>query len=333
MRTSEPSMTRFTKLVLFAAIGAGALAGFAWTQMPTDTRTTQNAYVGADAIPVATRIAGHVTRVHVKANAAVAAGDALLDLDERPCLVAIDRARAKLAQARLTARESVAELAAAEAEVKRIEHLIAQSRVRLSRADDLARQGFVSSQGADDARAQLSVDSASVDAARARVTRARTAAYADVDQHPAVLAAAAELRQAQLDLEYTRVKAPAAGRATNMRLTVGTQVQANAPLFMLVSEAGYWVDANFKEGELPGIVPGQRADVELDAMPDTSFRGVVESISPGTGSAFALLPPQNATGNWVKTAQRVPVRIRLTELAPGTMLPIGASATVTVHVR
>ena len=326
-------MKRLTKLAIFGVIAMAALAGFAWTQAAKPTRSTQNAYVGADAIPVATQIAGRVTEVHVKPNASVAAGQPLLDLDDRPYRVAIERAQAKLAQARQQARESLAEVAAAEAEVKRIEHLIGQSRTRLARAANLANQGFVSSQNAEDAQSQLSIDVASLEAARARVVRARTTAYADVDKHPAVLSAGAELRQAELDLEYTRVKAPAAGRATNLRLTVGTQVQANAPLFMLVSEQGYWVDANFKEGELPGIAPGQNAEVELDAMPGTVFKGVVESISPGTGAAFALLPPQNATGNWVKTAQRVPVRIRLTELASGAALPIGASANVTVHVR
>ncbi len=326
-------MKKVTKLAIFGVIAVSALAGFAWTQANKPTRSTQNAYVGADAIPVATQIAGRVTQVHVKPNASVAAGEPLLDLDDRPYQVAIERAQAKLAQARLAARESLAEVSAAEAEVKRVEHQIGQARTRLARANDLARRGFIAPQSADDAQAQLAIELASLDAARARVVRARTEAYADVDQHPAVLAALAELRQAELDLEYTHVRAPAAGRATNMKLTVGTQVQANAPLFMLVSETGYWVDANFKEGELPGIAPGQGAEVELDALPGTRFKGVVESISPGTGAAFALLPPQNATGNWVKTAQRVPVRIRLTQLAPGTALPIGASANVTVQVR
>ncbi|MGE5336667.1 MAG: efflux RND transporter periplasmic adaptor subunit [Gemmatimonadota bacterium] len=326
-------MNKVTKLALFGVIAVSALAGFAWTQSAKPTRSTDNAYVGADAIPVATQIAGRVTQVYVKPNAAVAAGEPLLDLDDRPYRVAIERAQAKLAQARLAARESLAEVAAAEADVKRTEHQIGQARTRVTRANDLARRGFIAPQSAEDAQAQLSIELASLDAARARLVRARTEAYANVDQHPAVLAALAELRQAELDLEYTHVRAPAAGRATNMKLTVGTQVQANAPLFMLVSEQGYWVDANFKEGELPGIAPGQGAEIELDALPGTHFKGVVESISPGTGAAFALLPPQNATGNWVKTAQRVPVRIRLTELARGTELPIGASANVTVHVR
>jgi len=326
-------MNKSMKWLLFVVIAAAAAAAFAWSQLSRQARTTDNAYVGADTMPVAAQIAGRVVRVHVKANSAVAAGQPLFDLDDRPYKVAVERAQAKLAQARLQARESVAELAAAQAEAQRVEHLISQAGARLARTHELSRQGFIASQATDDAQAQLSVEVAALEAAKARVRRASTTAYANVEQHPAVLQAAAEVQQAVLDLEYTRITAPAAGRVTNLRLTAGTQVQAHATQFVLVAEDGYWVDANFKEGELPGIVPGLRARVELDAMPGTVFGGVVESISAGTGAAFALLPPQNATGNWVKTAQRVPVRIRLTDVPAERPLPIGASATVRVALR
>jgi membrane fusion protein (multidrug efflux system) len=326
-------MKKSIKLVVLVLIAGAAAAGFSWTQMPKGTRVTDNAYVGADAMPVAAQIAGRVVQVHAKPNSKVKAGEPLFDLDDRPYRVAVERARAKLAQAQLHAREAVAELAAAQAEARRIEHLIEQANTKVARANELARQGFVSSQATDDAQSHLAVETAALEAARARVRRVGTNAYPDIRSHPAVLEAAAELQQALLDLEYTRVTAPAAGRVTNLRLTAGTQVQANVTQFVLVSENGYWVDANFKEGELPGIEPGQRARVELDAMPEAILEGVVESISPGTGAAFALLPPQNATGNWVKTAQRVPVRIRLVNLPPDRMLPIGTSATVVVALR
>jgi membrane fusion protein (multidrug efflux system) len=326
-------MKTAVKWSLYLLIAAAAAGGYYVWQQPRSSRTTDNAYVGADSVPVAAQIAGRVVQVHVKPNSTVVAGQPLFDLDDRPHRVAVERAQAKLAQARLQAREAIAELAAAQADVKRAEHLITQADARLARANELARQGFVSSQSTDDARAQLSVETSSLDAARARVRRVATGVYADIEKHPAVLQAAAELQQALLDLEYTRVAAPAAGRVTNLRLTAGTQVQANATQFVLVAENGYWVDANFKEGELPGIRPGQRAQVELDAMPGRIFDGTVESISPGTGAAFALLPPQNATGNWVRTAQRVPVRVRLVELPPDAVLPIGASATVKVALR
>ena len=321
------------KWTLYVLIAAAAAGGYLWWQQPRTTRSTDNAYVGADTVPVAAQIAGRVVRVHVRPNSNVAAGQPLFDLDDRPYHVAVERAQARLAQARLQAREAIAELAAAQADVKRAEHLITQADARLARAHELARQGFISSQATDDAQAQLSVETASRDAARARVRRVGTAVYADIEKHPAVLHAAAEQQQALLDLEYTRVVAPAAGRVTNLRLTVGTQVQANATQFVLVAENGYWVDANFKEGELPGIRPGQRARIELDAMPGRIFDGTVESISPGTGAAFSLLPPQNATGNWVKTAQRVPVRVRLVDVPSDSVLPIGASATVQVALR
>jgi membrane fusion protein (multidrug efflux system) len=326
-------MKKSTKVLLYALIAGAAAAGFYWYQLPKATRTTDNAYVGADTVPVAAQIAGRVTQVHVKPNSTVAAGQPLFDLDDRPHRIAIERAQARLAQARLQAREAIAELAAARAEVARIEHLIEQANAKLARARELSRQGFISSQATDDAQAQLAVETAALEAARARVRRASTQVYGNIEEHPAVLQASADLEQAKLDLEYTRVTAPASGRVTNLRLTAGTQVQAHATQFVLVTENGYWVDANFKEGELPGIRPGQRARVELDAMPGTPFDGVVESISPGTGAAFALLPPQNATGNWVKTAQRVPVRIRLVDVPADQALPIGASATVRVAVR
>jgi len=326
-------MKTSVKWGMYALIVAAAAGGYHWWQQPRTSRTTDNAYVGADSIPVAARIDGRVTMVHVKPNSQVAAGQPLFELDDRPHRVSVERAQAKLAQARLSAREAVAELAAAQADAKRAEHLIEQANLRLARATELARQGFISSQATDDAQSQLSVETASLEAARARVRRVGTQVYADIEKHPAVMHAAAELQQAQLDLEYTQVAAPASGRVTNLRLTAGTQVQANATQFVLVAANGYWVDANFKEGELPGIRPGQPARVELDAMPGRIFDGTVESISPGTGAAFSLLPPQNATGNWVKTAQRVPVRVRLVDLPPDTALPIGASATVQVALH
>jgi len=326
-------MKTSVKWGMYALILAAAAGGYHWWQQPRTSRTTDNAYVGADSVPVAARIDGRVTAVHVKPNSLVAGGQPLFELDDRPHRVAVDRAQAKLAQARLAAREAAAELAAAQADAKRAEHLIDQANLRLARATELARQGFVSSQATDDAQSQLSVETASLEAAEARVRRVGTQVYADIEKHPAVMHAAAELQQALLDLEYTQVAAPAAGRVTNLRLTAGTQVQANATQFVLVAANGYWVDANFKEGELPGIRPGQPARVELDAMPGRIFDGTVESISPGTGAAFSLLPPQNATGNWVKTAQRVPVRVRLVNLPPDTALPIGASATVQVALH
>lgn len=145
--------------------------------------------------------------------------------------------------------------------------------------------------------------------------------------------AKAAMAQANLNMMYTRVTAPTSGWVTNVTLGVGNIVSINQPLFALISDEEFWVDANFKETEMAAIKPGQNATVVTDLYPGHKFKGVVESISGGSGTAFSLLPPQNATGNWVKVTQRIPVRIRI--LSPDAAIPlrIGISANVTVHLK
>ena len=143
----------------------------------------------------------------------------------------------------------------------------------------------------------------------------------------------ATLKQAKLDLSWTKVIAPASGWVTNLSLRAGDNVAANQPLFALISNDEFWLDANFKETEVANIKPGQLATIHLDSYPDHTFQGVVQSISGGTGSAFSLLPPQNATGNWVKITQRIPVRIKIINPDLTHPLRIGSSASVTVHLH
>lgn len=143
----------------------------------------------------------------------------------------------------------------------------------------------------------------------------------------------ANLARAELDLQYTRLVAPTSGWITNMSLQPGNIIEANQPLFALISDAGFWVDANFKETELANISPGQKATIKTDMHPDHLFAGIVESISRGSGAVFSLLPPQNATGNWVKITQRVPVRIRVLNPDARYALFIGTTATVTVDTK
>lgn len=140
------------------------------------------------------------------------------------------------------------------------------------------------------------------------------------------------LKRAALDLQYTEIHAPASGWVTNVMLREGSIVEQNRPVFALISDQEFWIDANFKETELRSIQPGQKAKVKIDMYPKHIFTGVVESISGGTGSVFSLLPPQNATGNWVKVTQRIPVRIRIIDVDPKYPLRIGASATVSLHI-
>lgn len=145
--------------------------------------------------------------------------------------------------------------------------------------------------------------------------------------------AKANLAQAELNLQYTKITAPVSGWIANMTLREGNLVTINQPLFALISENEFWVDANFKETEIGAIRVGQSAKIVTDLYPDHPFKGVVESISGGTGAVFSLLPPQNATGNWVKVTQRIPVRIHVINLDPKFPLRIGVSATVTVKLK
>lgn len=145
--------------------------------------------------------------------------------------------------------------------------------------------------------------------------------------------AKATLDQASLDVNWTKIAAPASGWVTNVSLRAGDMVVADQPVFALISDNEFWIDANFKETEMEHIKVGQLATINVDMYPHHPFKGVVDSISGGTGAAFSLLPPQNATGNWVKVTQRVPVRIRVLNTDSHFPLRIGTSASVTVHLR
>jgi membrane fusion protein (multidrug efflux system) len=201
-----------------------------------------------------------------------------------------------------------AALAKAEAELAQRQAEEANARHNEWRAQQLVASGFYSKQGAESARTAALTASASVRAAQAN------------------------LQQARLDLDRTHVRAPTAGYVANLSLRPGNTVTPGAPLFSIVGNDEFWVDANFKETELSRVHPGQPARVTLDMYPKHPFDGVVESVSPGSGAAFSLLPPQNATGNWVKVTQRVPVRVRITNPDPAFPLRIGTTATVDVKV-
>ena len=139
--------------------------------------------------------------------------------------------------------------------------------------------------------------------------------------------------QAKLDLQHTKIVAPANGWIANLSLRAGNVVEANQPLFALVSDEEFWIDANFKETQMDRIRPGQRVDIVIDMYPSKKFSGVVESISPSSGNAFSLLPAQNASGNWVKVTQRVPVRVKVLALDSNYPLRVGATASVKIYVN
>jgi membrane fusion protein (multidrug efflux system) len=273
-----------------------------------------------------------VSRVHVGDNQFVRKGDVLFEVDARPFEVALAKARAKLALAEQGARQDSADVGAARADVERERVAVDNAAVQLRRAEELVAQKFLSQQSLDDARAKSRSEGASLAAAEAKLERAKQAVSGGVTASPDALQARAEIAQAQLDIEHTRILAPADGWITNFSLVAGSSVTAHAPIAALIVAGSYWVDANFKETQLAGLVPGQPAEVVVDMYPGRVFHGRLESLSGGTGAAFSLLPPQNATGNWVKVTQRVPVKVRITDADAGHPLRVGATASVSIRV-
>jgi membrane fusion protein (multidrug efflux system) len=320
------------KKITIALALIALLGGLAFTYFYGRSRSTENAYINADVVNVASLVAGRVVAVPIKENQHVRKGDALFDIDPEPFAIALERARADLALARQAARQDNAEVVVARALVTQAESDLANARTIYSRDKELVGQHFISQQSLDDAQTRMQALQASLEQARAKLTKALSAPV-KTEERGDVLKAQATIDQAQLDLAHTHVTAAQDGQISNLSLTPGSLVGVGASLFALIAENSFHIDANFKETELVGIHPGQDVDIQIDMYPGQHFKGTVESLSGGTGTAFSLLPPQNATGNWVKIAQRVAVRIKFAQMDTEHPLRIGATATVSVQLK
>jgi membrane fusion protein (multidrug efflux system) len=318
-------------LPALALIGAGV-----WWVMGGRYEKTDDAYVHYARLSIATDVGGRVATVFVTDNQTVKAGDQLFEVDPVPYKLTLEAADAAVANARLG--------------VKQLEEAYRQSQTQQSiaqndanyytserqRAGALAARGISSNTGLDQARHSEQVAIDKLEMAKRSVSQALTAlggtADAPVDDHPAVMTALAARDQAAYNLSRTIITAPADGvvyQASNFR--VGQVVSVGQPLFSFVETGDLWVDANFKETQLAHIAAGQKAEVHLDARPDLKLTATVMAIGVGTGSEFSLLPAQNATGNWVKVTQRVPVRLHIDGQSPELQeLSSGLSAEVTV---
>ena len=296
--------------------------------------TTDNAYVQTARAAISPSIDGRVVEIDVKENQPVKKGQVLFKLDPADYQVAVAQAEAALAAARFEVQGSQAVYAQRQADLAAAQETVAYTQREAARQKALAAAGVVTQSQADQtahaaeqARRQIPV-----------VRQQAASALADIggrpdldpDHHPKVLQAKAALEQAKLDLSYTTVVAPADGVVAKVeQLQVGNRVDKAQTVFWLISGQP-WVEANFKEDQLAHMRVGQPASVKVDAY-DHELKAHVVSFSPGTGSSFALLPPENATGNWVKVVQRLPVRLALDEAAPN--LSGGLSAKVKVDVR
>ena len=300
--------------------------------------STDDAYVDGSVSLVSSRIPGTVARLYVMENWGVKADDLLLTLDPRDYQVRVAQAQAQLARARQSVDELYAQLQAAEAGVNLAGSQLREAQLDFNRAKALREQNVVSTQFYDQATTALRVAVADQALSEHQLQQARAALGGDMVDHarydrPIVQQAQAVLQGAKLDLSYTEVRSPITGIITRKNVHVGNRIQPGEPLMAIVPIDRLYITANFKETQLTDVRVDQPADIRADIYPGFVYRGHVDSISVGTGAAFALLPPENATGNWVKVVQRVPVKVVLNEQPPSDkLLRMGLSVEVTVDI-
>lgn len=323
------------RVILLVVLPLAAVGGGLWVWLSGGRYiSTENAYVKADIVQVSSEVAGRVRDVLVKDHAAVAAGSVLVVLDPEPFRIALAKTDAELDAARAQVQTLVASWSEAKSELKEAESKVAFWQAQLTRQMQLAGRGIIASTKLEEVENNAIAASDRALVMRDKMHRVATQLGGDpvrpIEQHPMVREKRAERDRAALDMSRATIVAPVDGTAVNVRLQPGEQIRAATALFSIVSATQPWVEANFKETELTHVRPGQTATVVLDIYPDVTWLARVESISPATGAEFALLPPQNASGNWIKVVQRLPVRLRL--VAQSGEPPLRAGMTASVRV-
>jgi membrane fusion protein, multidrug efflux system len=302
-------------LLVLAVVLAAALGSWAWWWQAVARfyESTENAYVAGNLVEVTPQVAGTVIAIGADDMQRVESGQMLVRLDRADAEVALAQAEAGLARAVREARTLYANNLALAADVREREAELARAEEFLARRAPLARQGVVSREELETARTAVAAATAALAATRERLAANRVLTdKVKLEDQPSVLAAAARVREAWLALARAEIPAPVAGTVARRSVQIGQRVAPGARLMAVVPLGGVWVEANFKEAQLRDMRIGQPATVTADLYgARVEYRGRVAGFAAGTGGAFALLPPQNATGNWIKVVQRVPVRIEL----------------------
>lgn len=298
--------------------------------------TTENAYVKADIARVAAEITGRIKEVKIKDHAFVKKGDVLITLDRAPFQIKLDAAKADVDAARTQVATMIASWKEAKSELKQAEGQTKFWKNQLERNRGLARRKIVSASKMEEVETAALAANDKVAVMRSKVARMLSQigdSARPIDEHPMVREKQAALDTAELNLKHTVIQAPVDGTAVNVKLQPGEFVEPDKPLLALVVDNRPWIEANFKETELTHVRPGMKTTVVLDIYPDVEWDAEVGSISPATGAEFALLPPQNASGNWVKVVQRLPVRIYLKPRSGEPPLRAGMTAAVSVDTQ
>jgi membrane fusion protein, multidrug efflux system len=322
-------------LMLIVPLGLAAAGWFYWSGQQGKV-STDNAYVQQDMIAVSGEVSGRIVEVLVAEGDHVEAGDLLFRIDSEPFQLQMAQTAAAIATAQANVETMSQDSDMTGVDIAAAREDIAYARSRLERQQALWDRGFTTKADYDAAQHQVAQAEEALHQAEARQreARARLARGAAVPgRDPRIAAAEAQQANVALSLRRTEVRAPMSGRVAQAdRLQQGQQLVQNLPVLTLVADGTTYVEANFKETDLAEMAVGQPAEVHFDAYPDLVLRGHVASIGAGTGSEFSVLPAQNATGNWVKVTQRVPVRIALDQASPRPLIA-GLSTEVTVFTR
>jgi membrane fusion protein (multidrug efflux system) len=330
----HPKVIRVLLLIVIPVVAV--LVGGAFWLRGGGSVGTEDAYIKNDIAQVAPEIAGRVAEILVHDHAQVGAGDVLVKLDAEPFRLTLAKAEAELDAARTTVETARAQWLETSSELGEVQSQADYLNRQASRQQSLAASGVASQTKLEEAMNAAAVARDRIVVVKRRLNRMLAALGGNpevaTDDHPLVREKLAERDRAALDLRRTTITAPIGGTAVNVRLQPGDQLKPATPIFVIVAASRPWVEANMKETDLTHVVPGQKASVVLDIYPDIAWDAEVESISPATGAEFAILPPQNASGNWVKVVQRLPVRVRLLPRPGEPPLRAGMTATVSIDI-
>lgn len=342
---SLPKKAKITVAVALLSVLIGGAYYLNHHESSASTQTTDDAYVEADFTTVAAQISGNVSRVLIEDNQVVKAGDLLVTIDDRDFVVAVEAAKAQVASAEANIVSLQAQLARQDSTIRQAQATVAADEANLKLAQEnqkryrnLASDGSGTVQALQQAEAQLGTQQASLEKNHAGLLAARQQVdilKADIEKAKAALAQAkAGQESAELKLSYTRISAPVDGTIGQRSVRIGGFVNAGKPLLAIVPLDAVYITASFRETQLANVQAGQAVEIKVDALPGETLQGRVESLSPASGVSYSAVAPHNATGNFTKIVQRLPVRISINpNQATASKLRVGMSVTPTITIQ